>query len=359
MSNYSYSQSGVDIIEGDNVVKAITPAVIATRRSGVMGAIGGFGALFDLKQTGYTDPILVAATDGVGTKLKIAIEMNEHDNIGQDLVAMCVNDLVVQGAEPLFFLDYYACGHLSSAAAATVINSIARACQMVNCALIGGETAEMPGLYSQQDYDLAGFAVGAVERGQILPRPDIAAGDILIGLASSGFHSNGFSLIRHVITSQSLSYHTPCPFAQQQNLGQALLTPTRLYVKSCLTAAKAGMVKGLAHITGGGITGNLPRIIPDGLICHLDANKWQLPPAIAWLARIGNISPQELARTFNCGIGMIAVVQPDKANDLLKLLHEYGEVASIIGVLKEQTRIDKVVIKGSGWGSATDWSVHA
>jgi phosphoribosylformylglycinamidine cyclo-ligase len=317
-NSLTYKESGVDIDAGEALVSQIVPAARSTRRPGADADLGGFGGLFDLKAAGFKDPVLVAATDGVGTKLKIAIDTGLFDGIGQDLVAMCVNDLVVQGAEPLFFLDYYATGKLQVDDAARVIEGIARACKQSGCALIGGETAEMPGLYKPGDFDLAGFSVGAVERGGILPKTDsMREGDVLIGVASSGVHSNGYSLVRRVVADSGLAYDAPAPFADGQSLGEALIAPTRLYVKPALAAIATGGVKGLAHITGGGITENLPRALPDGLDGLVDLSSWTPPAVFGWLSKSAGIAANEMLRTFNCGIGMIAVVEPDKADDVI------------------------------------------
>ncbi|MBV9219871.1 MAG: phosphoribosylformylglycinamidine cyclo-ligase [Methylobacteriaceae bacterium] len=309
----SYAQSGVDIDVGNAMVERIKPLVRATRRPGADAEIGGFGGLFDLKAAGFKDPILVAATDGVGTKVKISIETGRYDTIGVDLVAMCVNDLVVQGAEPLFFLDYYATGRLDPAAGAAVVAGIARGCAMAGCALIGGETAEMPGLYQVGDYDLAGFAVGAVERGRVLPRSDIRPGDVVLGLPSSGVHSNGFSLVRRIVADSGLAWDGPAPFDPGQTLADALLTPTRIYVRPLLAVLTAtSSIKAMAHITGGGFLDNLPRILPAGLGVLLDLDAVPALSVFGWLARQGGIAEREMLRTFNCGIGM-AILTPREA----------------------------------------------
>jgi phosphoribosylformylglycinamidine cyclo-ligase len=323
----TYRQAGVDIDAGDALVEAIKPLARATSRAGVLGGIGGFGALFDPKAAGFADPILVATTDGVGTKLKLAIETGMHDTVGIDLVAMCVNDLVVQGAEPLFFLDYFATGRLSVEQARTVIAGIAAGCRESGCALVGGETAEMPGLYAEGDYDLAGFAVGAAERGTLLPA-GVAAGDALIGLPSSGVHSNGFSLVRRIVAASGLAWDAPAPFAPERTLAQALMAPTRLYVRSVLALHRAGLLKAAAHITGGGLPGNLPRVLPDGVAAALTAD-WPVPPVFGWLARTGGVAAEEMARVFNCGIGMVLVVADVDA--AIALLHEYGEAPVRLG----------------------------
>ncbi len=330
----TYRDSGVDIDAGNELVRRIGPLASATRRAGVVGGIGGFGALFDPKAAGYDDPVLVACTDGVGTKLKIAIETGAHDGIGVDLVAMSVNDLVVQGAEPLFFLDYFACGRLDVDVAARVVAGIARGCELAGCALIGGETAEMPGLYARGDYDLAGFAVGAAERGTLLPRQDIAAGDVLISLASSGVHSNGYSLVRRVVADQGLEWSFPFPSDGSRSIGEVLLAPTRIYVRPLLEAIReTGAVKALAHITGGGITENLPRILPDGVAAEIDLGAWSAPPVFRWLAENGGIPRDEMLRTFNCGIGMIAVVRPSEAARVMDILTAAGEQPAEVGRL--------------------------
>ncbi len=325
----SYAQAGVDIDAGNALVDAIKPAAKATARPGVMSGLGGFGALFDLKAAGYTDPILVAATDGVGTKLRIAIDTGVLDTIGIDLVAMCVNDLVCQGAEPLFFLDYFATGKLDVPAATRIITGIAEGCRLSGCALIGGETAEMPGMYARDDFDLAGFAVGAMERGADLPA-GVSAGDVLLGLASDGVHSNGYSLVRKVVEHAGLSWDAPCPFSDG-TIGAALLAPTRLYVKPALAAIRAGGVHGLAHITGGGLTENLPRILPDGMGADIDLTAWQLPPVFRWLAKTGGLAQGEMLKTFNSGIGMVLVVAAEQADSLTTLMRDAGETVYPLG----------------------------
>jgi phosphoribosylformylglycinamidine cyclo-ligase len=328
----SYRDAGVDIDAGNRLVDRIKPAAASTRRPGVMDALGGFGAMFDLKQAGYDDPVLVSATDGVGTKLKIAIESGHHDSVGVDLVAMCVNDLVVQGAEPLFFLDYFATGALSVDHAATVIEGIAEGCRQAGAALIGGETAELPGLYAEGDYDLAGFAVGAVERDRILPSKAIEAGDIVLGLASGGIHSNGYSLVRRVVGNSGLAMADPCPFDNGGTLAEVLLKPTRIYVRSCLSAIRAAPgIKALAHITGGGLTENLPRVLPRGLGARIDRGSWSIPNVFKWIAATGPVDPEEMLRTFNCGIGMAIVCSPSDAGRLEELFVENGETVYRIG----------------------------
>ncbi|KAJ2159805.1 Bifunctional purine biosynthetic protein ade1 [Coemansia sp. RSA 552] len=331
----SYADAGVDIDAGNRLVDLIKPIVKATRRAGTDSDIGGFGGVFDLKATGYADPVLVSATDGVGTKLKIAHEMAIHSTVGVDLVAMQVNDIIVQGAEPLFFLDYYACGHLDVPAARDFVQGVADGCKQAGCALIGGETAEMPGLYAGGDYDVAGFAVGAVERSQILPRTsEIGAGDVLVGLASSGVHSNGFSLVRKVVGRAGLNFDSPCPWdSSAPSLGEALLTPTRIYVKPLLPLVRAQRVKAMAHITGGGFTDNVPRVLPCGVRAEIDAAAWPLPPVFSWLRRAGDIAPAEMARTFNCGIGMVLVVPAHDADAIVRDLAAAGEDAYVIGQL--------------------------
>jgi phosphoribosylformylglycinamidine cyclo-ligase len=329
----TYKDAGVDIDAGNRFVEIIKPFAASTRRRGAEAALGGFGGLFDLKAAGFSDPILVAATDGVGTKLRLAIDLQRHDTIGIDLVAMCVNDLLAQGAEPLFFLDYFASGRLDVETGREIVSGIALACRETGCALIGGETAEMPGMYAVDDYDLAGFAVGALERGQALPRGDITSGDVIVGIASSGLHSNGFSLVRRLITGAKLALTDPAPFTAEHDLGLTLLTPTKLYVKSGLAAIRQGGVKALAHITGGGLTENLPRVLPKGLIAEVDLASWALPPLFVWLKRSGNISEAEMLKTFNCGVGMVAVVAQDQAEEVMALLGDQGETVFPIGRL--------------------------
>ncbi|MFN6925859.1 MAG: phosphoribosylformylglycinamidine cyclo-ligase [Tabrizicola sp.] len=329
----TYADAGVDIDAGNALVERIKPAARSTNRPGVMGGLGGFGALFDLKAAGYHDPVLVAATDGVGTKLRIAIDTGHVDTIGIDLVAMCVNDLVCQGAEPLFFLDYFATGKLEVDQAARIIAGIARGCADSGCALIGGETAEMPGMYHRGDFDLAGFAVGAMERGGELPS-GVQAGDVILGLASNGVHSNGYSFVRKVVELSGLGWDAPSPFSDG-SLGQALLTPTRLYVRQALAAIRAGGVHGLAHITGGGLTENPPRVLPEGLACEIDLSSWTLPPVFRWLATTANMAEAELLKTFNCGIGMMLVVAADRAEALAALLADAGETVTALGRIVE------------------------
>ena len=330
----SYKQAGVDVDAGNALVEAIKPAVRSTRRPGANGEIGGFGGLFDLKAAGFTDPVLVAANDGVGTKLRIAIEANSHATIGIDLVAMCVNDIIVQGAEPLFFLDYFATGRLDVAHGAAIVEGIAEGCRIAGCALIGGETAEMPGLYEGRDYDLAGFAVGAAERGTLLPRPDIAAGDRLIALASSGIHSNGFSLVRRIVELSAIDWFLDAPFAPGRSLGEALLTPTRIYVRPLLAALKAGLgIKAMVHITGGGFIDNIPRVLPDALAAHVDLRRIPVPPVFGWLAHTGGVAEREMLRTFNCGVGMLLAVAAEDMDATLEFLRQQGETAFEVGEL--------------------------
>lgn len=328
----TYADAGVDIDAGNTLVERIKPAAKRTARPGVMSGLGGFGALFDLKGAGYVDPVLVAATDGVGTKLRIAIDTGNVDTIGIDLVAMCVNDLVCQGAEPLFFLDYFATGKLNVDEATRIINGIALGCEQSGCALIGGETAEMPGMYHKGDFDLAGFAVGAMERGADLPA-GVQAGDVLLGLGSNGVHSNGYSFVRKVVELSGLSWSDAAPFADA-SLGEALLAPTRLYVTQTLAAIRAGGVHALAHITGGGLTENLPRVLPEGLGAHIDLSAWDLPPVFRWLAETAGMSEPELLKTFNSGIGMIVVVDPARADVLAQLLTDAGETVHRIGTVE-------------------------
>lgn len=329
----TYADAGVDIDAGNALVDRIKPAAKRTNRPGVMAGLGGFGALFDLKGAGYQDPILVAATDGVGTKLRIAIDTGHVDGVGVDLVAMCVNDLVCQGAEPLFFLDYFATGALDTDQAARIIEGIALGCERAGCALIGGETAEMPGMYPAGDFDLAGFSVGAMERGQDLPT-DVSSGDVLLGLASDGVHSNGYSLVRKLVGLSGLSWEDACPWSDR-SLGAELLTPTRLYVRPALAAIRAGGVHALAHITGGGLTENLPRVLPEDLGAQIDLNSWSLPPVFDWMARTGGMAEAEMLKTFNCGMGMILAVAPDRADALTGLLTDQGEEVTRIGTVTD------------------------
>ncbi len=346
-SGLTYSSAGVDIDAGNRLVDLIKPLVRATARAGADAEIGGFGGLFDLKAAGFKDPILVAATDGVGTKVKIAIETGIHGGIGIDLVAMSVNDLVVQGAEPLFFLDYFACGKLDPEATASIVAGVAEGCRESGCALIGGETAEMPGLYKDGDYDLAGFAVGAAERGTLLPHKDIGPGDAVIGLASSGVHSNGFSLVRKVVEKSGVTFDAPAPFAPVMTLGGALLAPTKLYVKSCLAAIRqTGAVKGLAHITGGGFTDNIPRVLPKHLGVRINLAAVPVLPVFKWLAAEGNIAELELLRTFNCGIGMVAIVKRDQLVEVMDVFAHNGERVVDLGEVVETQGDERVIYDG-------------
>lgn len=330
----SYKDSGVDIDAGNELIKRISPLAKATNRAGSMGSLGGFGGLFDLKAAGFNDPILVSGTDGVGTKLEIAIEAKNHDTIGQDLVAMCVNDVLAQGAQPLFFLDYFACSKLDIEVATKVVAGIAEGCKLSECALIGGETAEMPGMYDNNKYDLAGFCVAAAERNALLPiHEQMRAGDLLIGLSSSGPHSNGYSLIRKIVEISGLSWNDEAPFAKGKSLSEALLTPTRIYVKSIMPLIKQGLIKGLAHITGGGLTENTPRMLPNNLIAQIDYEAFELPPVFKWLMETGNVQLSEMHRTFNCGIGMVLCISPNNLEKIMTQLFESGEEAIIIGQL--------------------------
>jgi phosphoribosylformylglycinamidine cyclo-ligase len=323
----TYAEAGVDIDAGNALVERIKPAAAATKRPGVMSGLGGFGGLFDLRAAGFSDPVLVAATDGVGTKLRIAIGI--VGGVGVDLVAMCVNDLICQGAEPLFFLDYFATGKLEVEKAARIVEGIARGCAASGCALIGGETAEMPGMYPAGDFDLAGFAVGAMERGTDLPK-GVAEGDVLLGLASDGVHSNGYSLVRRIVERSGLGWNDPCPWGEGA-LGAALLAPTRLYVRPVLAALGLGGIRGLAHITGGGLTENVPRVLPEGLGVEIDLGAWQLPGVFRWLAATGGLAEAELLKTFNAGIGMVVVVDPARANEIEAALAEAGEGVARLG----------------------------
>ncbi len=337
-TGYTYEQAGVSIAAGNALVRAIAPLVAATKRPGANADIGGFGAFFDPRAAGFADPLLVAATDGVGTKLKLAIDSGRHDTVGIDLVAMCVNDLIVQGAEPLFFLDYFATGKLESGTAEAVVAGIAEGCRIAGCALVGGETAEMPGMYGAGDYDLAGFCVGAVERGEQLTGDDIAAGDVILGLASSGFHSNGYSLVRRIVEDFGHRLDAPAPFDDSRSLAAALLEPTRIYIKSLLPSVRAGHIKALAHITGGGLLENIPRVLGKGHCAHLEAGTWPLPASIDWLRAEGGIAPEELARTFNCGIGMAVITSAHDAAALTDALTSAGETVFAIGHIEDGER---------------------
>ena len=345
----TYREAGVDIDAGESLVEAIKPLAKATARSGSDAGLGGFGAFFDLKAAGYRDPLLVSTTDGVGTKLKVAIEASRHDGVGIDLVAMCVNDLVVQGAEPLFFLDYFATGKLDVAAARAIIAGIADGCKQAGCALVGGETAEMPGMYAKGDYDLAGFAVGAVERDQALTGADVQEGDVVLGIASSGVHSNGFSLVRKIVEQAGVGWTEPCPFETRRSLGEALMTPTRIYVKSVLAVIKSGGVKALAHITGGGLVDNVPRVLPDALQADIDGASWKLPPVFAWLMKKGGVPLDDMIRTFNCGIGMVAVIAPDAESRITQVLKDHGETVHRIGkIVPRAAGADGCVVRNTG-----------
>jgi phosphoribosylformylglycinamidine cyclo-ligase len=353
---YSYAQAGVSIAAGNALVNAIKPLVRSTRRPGADAEIGGFGGFFDLKAAGYDDPLLVAANDGVGTKLKLAIDSNRHGTVGIDLVAMCVNDLIVQGAEPLFFLDYFATGKLDTGIAEQVIAGIAEGCRIAGCALIGGETAEMPGMYAPGDYDLAGFSVGAVERVRALTGQSVQAGDLLLGLASSGIHSNGYSLVRRLAADKAWKLDRPALFDQDRLLIDWLMEPTRIYVRSLLPLVQTGCIRALAHITGGGLLENIPRVLPDGLHATVDADSWEQPRLMAFLQAQGAIEPGEMARTFNCGIGMAVVVRPEDEAYVTRTLTEAGETVFRIGAI---TAGDKgCTVRGSAgtWSGRADWS---
>jgi phosphoribosylformylglycinamidine cyclo-ligase len=352
----TYADAGVSIAAGNALVKAIGPLAKSTSRPGADAELGGFGGFFDLKAAGYSDPLLVAANDGVGTKLKLAIETGRHDGVGIDLVAMCANDLIVQGAEPLFFLDYYASGKLDNDVAATVIASIAEGCRKAGCALIGGETAEMPGMYANGDYDLAGFCVGAVERDRVLTGRDIKPGDIILGLASSGVHSNGFSLVRRIIQQEGWNLSEPMPGEAGRTLGEVLLEPTRIYVRSLLPLVQQGLIKGLAHITGGGLLENIPRVLPDSCHAVVQASRWQLPSVFALLQNGGRIDPEEMARTFNCGVGMAIIVSEENAGSVTAQLERAGEQPFEIGQIEEGRRGCTVSSQTSAWNSDKDWS---
>ena len=347
INSYSYKSAGVDIDAGARLVEEIKPLAASTARPGALTALGGFAGIFDLKAAGFADPLLLAASDGVGTKLKIAIAAANHDTIGIDLVAMCVNDLVVQGGEPVLFLDYYATGKLEVPAGQAIVAGIAEGCRQAGCALLGGESAEMPGLYAEGDYDLAGFAVGAVERGDLVTGESVAAGDILIGLTSSGLHSNGFSLVNRLIEDFAVDIEAAAPFAPARKLSAELLIPTRIYVRPCLTALKSGRIKALAHITGGGLIENIPRVLPDGLRAEIDGGAWTPPAIFGWLTELGGMSTTEMARTFNCGIGMVAVCAEEDAEDLLECFTRSGETALPIGRVSDADGAgEKTLISG-------------
>lgn len=355
-SSYSYEQAGVSIAAGNALVKAIGPLVKATARPGANAEIGGFGGFFDPRAAGYRDPLLVAANDGVGTKVKLAIDYDRHDQIGQDLVAMCVNDLIVQGAEPLFFLDYFATGKLDTDIAERVIAGIAQGCRMAGCALIGGETAEMPGMYGPGDYDLAGFCVGAVERGEQLTGDRVRPGHLLLGLASSGVHSNGYSLVRRLATDKGWKLDRPALFDQEQLLIDTLLVPTRIYVKSLLPLIRSGRIDALAHITGGGLLENVPRILPADAHAVIDADAWEQPRLMAFLQAQGNIEPEEMARTFNCGVGMVLAVAPEQADAVASVLRKAGETVFHVGVVRKGQKGCTVSGKAGTWSAREDWA---
>jgi phosphoribosylformylglycinamidine cyclo-ligase len=353
--SYTYAQAGVSIDAGNALVRAIAPLARSTRRPGADADLGGFGGLFDLKAAGFTDPLLVAANDGVGTKLKLAIDHDSHDGVGIDLVAMCANDLIVQGAEPLFFLDYFATGKLVNGVAERVIAGIAEGCKQAGCALIGGETAEMPGMYADGDYDLAGFCVGAVERHQLLDGKTIAPGDIILGLASNGVHSNGYSLVRRLAADKGWKLNRPALFDPEVILLDALMAPTRIYVRSLLPQLRKGAIHGLAHITGGGLLENIPRVLPEGCHARVDADSWAQPRLMAFLQAQGNIEPQEMARTFNCGIGMVAVVAADQADAVASELEAAGETVRRIGVIEAGQRGCTVSGGVETWSAREAW----
>ncbi|HVF94032.1 MAG TPA: phosphoribosylformylglycinamidine cyclo-ligase [Sphingomonas sp.] len=353
---YTYAQAGVSIAAGNALVRAIAPLARSTRRAGADADLGGFGGFFDLKAAGFVDPLLVAANDGVGTKLKLAIEWDRHEGVGVDLVAMCANDLVVQGAEPLFFLDYYACAKLDNGIAERVVASIAEGCKQAGCALIGGETAEMPGMYADGDYDLAGFCVGAVERDRVLTGREIGPGDVILGLASSGVHSNGFSLVRRLATDRGWKLDRPALFDQDRLLIDHLMAPTRIYVASLLPLLREGRIKGLAHITGGGLLENLPRILPAGVHAAVDADAWEQPRLMAFLQAQGGIEPEEMARTFNCGIGMAVIVAADAADAVSEALVASGETVLTIGRIEAGAKGCTVRGSTETWSARADWT---
>lgn len=353
---YTYAQAGVSIAAGNALVRAIAPLAKATRRAGADAELGGFGGFFDLRAAGFSDPLLVAANDGVGTKLKLAIESGKHGGVGIDLVAMCANDLIVQGAEPLFFLDYYATGKLDPVVAEAVVASIAEGCKLAGCALIGGETAEMPGMYSEGDYDLAGFCVGAVERSQVLTGGKVADGDMILGLASSGVHSNGFSLVRRLAADKGWKLNRPALFDQDILLIDALMAPTRIYVKSLLPLVRAGEIHAMAHITGGGLLENIPRVLPEGLHATINADLWEQPRLMAFLQAQGQIEPEEMARTFNCGIGMALVVAPERVAAVTAALSAAGESVTTIGRIDAGTKGCTVLGSTETWSARADWN---
>ncbi|MBV8685176.1 MAG: phosphoribosylformylglycinamidine cyclo-ligase [Alphaproteobacteria bacterium] len=357
--SYTYAEAGVSIAAGNALVRAIAPLAKSTARPGADAALGGFGGFFDLKAAGYRDPLLVAANDGVGTKLKLAIETGRHDGVGIDLVAMCANDLIVQGAEPLFFLDYFATGRLDPAVAERVVASIADGCRIAGCALIGGETAEMPGMYAEGDYDLAGFCVGAVERGEALVGDRVRAGDVILGLASSGIHSNGFSLVRRLAADKGWKLDRPALFDQDVLLVEALLAPTRIYVRSLLPLVRSGRVNALAHITGGGLLENIPRVLPEGLQARIDADSWPQPRLMAFLQAQGNIEPEEMARTFNCGVGMAVIVSQDNEKSVWQTLEDAGETVLRLGLVQAGERGCAVAGSRGTWSARAPWNaVH-
>ena len=353
---YTYAKAGVSIDAGNALVRAIAPLAKATRRAGADADLGGFGGFFDLKAAGFNDPLLVAANDGVGTKLKLAIESGRHEGVGIDLVAMCVNDLIVQGAEPLFFLDYYASGKLDLDVATAVVASIAEGCKLAGCALIGGETAEMPGMYSDGDYDLAGFCVGAVERDQVLTADKIVEGDVLLGLASSGIHSNGFSLVRRLAADKGWRLDRPALYDQNVILIDALMAPTRIYVKSLLPLVRTGKIHAMAHITGGGLLENIPRVLPAGLHALVDADAWEQPRLMAFLQAQGNIEPEEMARTFNCGVGMVIAVAEGDVAGVTAVLEAAGEVVHRIGHIAAGEKGCTVSGSAETWSAMADWT---
>ncbi|MCW3837960.1 phosphoribosylformylglycinamidine cyclo-ligase [Sphingomonas canadensis] len=354
--SYTYARAGVSIAAGNALVRAIAPLARSTRRAGADADLGGFGGVFDLKACGYSDPLLIAANDGVGTKLKLAIDSGRHDGVGIDLVAMCANDLIVQGAEPLFFLDYYASGKLDNAVAERVIAGIAEGCRQAGCALIGGETAEMPGMYADGDYDLAGFCVGAVERDRLLDGTQVRPGDVILGLASAGVHSNGFSLVRRLAADKGWKLDRPALFDQEVLLIDALMAPTRIYVKSLLPLVQAGEIRGLAHITGGGLLENIPRVLPANCRARIDADAWDQPRLMAFLQAQGNIEPEEMARTFNCGIGMAVIVAPEKVTAVTQALQAAGETVFSIGDVAEGPRGCTVSGGAETWSARAPWS---
>lgn len=354
----TYADAGVSITAGNALVRAIAPLARATRRPGADAELGGFGAVFDPRAAGYADPLIVAANDGVGTKLKLAIDHDRHDGVGVDLVAMCANDLIVQGAEPLFFLDYYATAKLEPDVAERVIASIAHGCQLAGCALIGGETAEMPGMYAPGDYDLAGFCVGAVERDQLITGARVAEGDVILGLASSGIHSNGFSLVRRLAADRGWRLDRPALFDPEVLMIDALMAPTRIYVKSLLPLVRAGAIKAMAHITGGGLLENIPRVLPPGLQAMIDADAWPQPRLMAFLQAQGNIEPAEMARTFNCGIGMAVVVAPEQADPVAEALTQAGETVHRIGRIAPGTRGCTVSGSADSWSARECWEAR-